>query len=686
MTPQDHAMDWLQGLRQNIAAGKVADLAVQMSAASAAQRQALQQCPDTLLSPSARLALATLATAGVPEPESLHARAALYLEGGHTVEAERMVGKALEAAPTAMLWNDLGNVRVRAGNLHGAHEAFTRAVQTGGDNAAILFSAGSFFYGAGLPAEAVPVLERACRLAPKLFGAWLDFGNALKDIGRFDEALSAYGRALEIEPSAAEALNNRATVLKHIGRVEEALRDWSAAITAQPEHLFAFLNRGALLSDLGRPEHALADFEQAVAIAPDNPHAHYGLAECLHRTGLHEEAMAALLPAELLFGNSTGPHLTRGNCLQALGEFEAAINAYARCIEIDPDYVDAYINWGNALQELNHHDEAIDVFGRALAKRPDFTGARWNRANSLLIQGLTPAAWQDYEGRHQLGAAARVPAGSPPLIGNGNLDGKRLLLLWDQRYGDIIHALRYVPEVERRAGSCIWQIAPALQALFAASFPHSRMVAPNEIPAGLELTVPITSLPWLLGAYDLPDNPANVAHQMPYLAPPANRLAHWTAVIGGDLPAETKPDIPNIALCWRGQPVPHGRSIPLTELRPLFVTGPACLHALQLDATAQELRLLEHHGIRHYGTSIHDFADTAAILSRMDLVITIDTAVAHLAAALGKPVRVLLKHGNDWRWITISGSRQARWYPTAQVFRQTTPRDWYDVVRDALDI
>jgi tetratricopeptide (TPR) repeat protein len=668
-------IDLVLTIQSHLRTGTVDDLLQSLQDAQPALLQLLNHCPPELLKPSTQSALKAWCTDGLPNNERLRARAILLRDGGHLVEAERLWVKTMSPGATARNWCDLGALQAGLQRWQVALESHTRALNLDPSDPLVAFEVGIFMAGLGQSVQAEGVLRHACSLAPNNPQAWLELGNVYKEQSRWSDALGCYQKAHALDRSRPEPLNNLGTALKQMGRLTDALAAWANACALDPQHLYARLNRGALLSDMGHHDQALREFQQAVAVSPADFHAHYGVAEALHRLGRHEDALAALITPELLGPTSPQPHLTRGNCLTALGEFEAAILAYQRCLQVAPHFAEAYINWGSALQELNRHDEACDVFERALAQRPDYAGARWNRANSKLIQALTPAAWDDYECRHQIGMAARLPKACPPLLKGPIKSGQRVLMVWDQRYGDIIHALRYLPAVAERCPDALWQIAPAMQALFAASFPTARMVGVDTWPNEAVVALPITSLPYRMGAFTSATHSASDLGSLGgYLKAPASRMTHWATALDGLAP--------KVGLAWRGQPVPLGRSISLEELQPVLDVSSVQFHALQLDLRAEETRLLERRRISDLGSCIQDFADTASIISQLDLVITVDTAVAHLAGALGKSVWVLLKHGGDWRWVTTPGTaNQAQWYSSARVYQQRFVRSWHDPVQ-----
>lgn len=592
-----------------------------------------------------------------------------FLKDGRPVEAERQLRRAATESPSADALRLHAEALLMLGRPDDALAALTAALKLFPVDGSLYHQRGCLLHQLGRLSEARQDHAAACERTVTSPQFALELGNVCKDAGDFNAAVAAYDRTIALRPDYPEAFNNRATAQRSLGRAEQALADFSQAIRLNPAHLFAYLNRAALLADLRQLDAARADFEMAIVLAPDNPHTFYGLGEVLHQQGQHLAALAALDAAALLTDRMPMVHLSRGNCLQALGEFETAIAAYRTALAIDPSFIEAFVNWGNALQELGRHTEAIAIYDQALAIRPGYHGADWNRANSLLCLGLAREHWLAYERRHQV-QTHRLGTSPAPLLGETAPDGQRLLLVWDQRFGDIIQCLRFVPEIERRARSCIWQVAKPMRNLVAASFPGINLVDDGVFPDDIDYRLPITSLPLALGVFD----EARIPAAAPYLHASEERHRFWSAA----LPARTSGKPLRVGLMWRGQPVPPGRSIPLERLEPLLRLQGLQFCALQPGTTPTEREFLRRRGVMQFGDCVKSFEDTAAIIDQLDIVVTIDTSVAHLAGALGKPAKVLLKAGGDWRWHTAGA--QSAWYPSATLYRQPKPGDWSSTV------
>lgn len=591
-----------------------------------------------------------------------------FLNEGYPVEAERIFRSLEQDHPSLETKKLHGMALAQLGRVQEALIAFDEILSSNPSRCDVWFERGLLASAIGRLDWAEASLERACENGNTDSDHWLELGNTKKMLGKLHEAEAAFTEALRCAPASPEALNNRGTVFKLLQQSDRALGDFSNAIEVNPKHLFAYLNRGALLSEMGRSDLAQADFERAIVIAPENVNGFHGLGEALHQQGRHQEALIHLEAAVVIEPKMPQLFLSMGNVLQAMGLFEESIAAYAKAVEVEPSYADAFINWGTSLQELGHHQEVIDILKRALALRPDYAGAQWNMANSMLGLSLDVDSWRHYEKRHVVmgGDGRKLP--KLPVLGEESPQGKKLLMHWDQRFGDIIQVLRYIPRIQSIADECVWQIAPSLQSLVSASFPGLQIVDPGVETHGMAYRLPITSLPLAMKTFSEEEIP----REIPYLRPSESLVQRWAVTIHS-----TKP---KIGLVWRGQPSPPGRSVSLRELLPIIRQHAFSFYSLQHGADAHEVAWLTRYAVPHFGDVTPRFEDTAAVIQSLDLVITIDTSVAHLAGALGKSCWVLLKFGGDWRW-HLAGKKSA-WYPTATVFRQITPGDWSSVVRE----
>lgn len=467
--------------------------------------------------------------------------------------------------------------------------------------------------------------------------AHLKHGNALQRDNRPAEALESYDRALAIEPASPAALLNRAYALRDLKRPQEALASCERALALQPAFPAALKARGDALLDLAQPAAALASLQRALALEPRYP------------TALTSRALALIeldRPAEAL-----------ASCDQAL--------------TLDPALVRALKVRGDSLFALKRGHEAVESYERALALNPRYAAARLNAGLCRLSVGDFGRGWKDYEARLELPEAARVKRGFnlPRWTGAEPIAGKTLLLHADQGLGDTIHFCRYADLLAKRGAIVALAVQPQLKSLLATLASTPAIVSEGESGAA-DLSCPLLSAPLACGT-----RADTIPADVPYLASDPRRLAHWQSRLGPRT-------APRIGLVWSGNPQnPRNRkrAIPLAQAAAL-VDPRAQFVSLQKEASDAERSLLAGLNVAHFGEELRDFGDTAALVDCTDLVVTVDTAVAHLAGAMGKRTWILLPYVPDWRWLWDRDD--SPWYPSVRLFRQPAAGDWESVLRD----
>src|SRR5215469_538638 len=453
---------------------------------------------------------------------------------------------------------------------------------------------------------------------------------------RFGEALAAFARALAIEPDYLEALGNRARLLRELGRPAEALADFDRALAIKPDQAQLFNLRGLALIELGRHEEALASFEQALAIRPDYVVALNNRGNALQDLRRPLEALASYQAALALQADHVGALYNRGTVLRDLQRPLEALASYDKALTLKPDHVDALNNRGLVLTDLRRPQEAIASYEAALAIRPDLAEAQANRGCLRLLLGDFERGWSDHESRWRTPDFApwRRDFAQPLWLGEAPLAGKTILLHAEQGLGDAIQFARYVPRFAALAGKVILEAPAALAGMFS-RLPGGVAIVPRgaELPA-FDCHCPLLSLP-LAFKTRLDTIPAT----MPYLSATEERIIKWRERLP---PSGAR----RVGIAWAGNPNfknDRARSIGLMRLSPLLAAPGIEFLSLQKDLRPGDREALNGHPqVRHLGDAIEDFDDTAAIISLLDLVVSSDTSVVHLAGALGKPVFILL--------------------------------------------
>ncbi|MEZ5563498.1 MAG: tetratricopeptide repeat-containing glycosyltransferase family protein [Gammaproteobacteria bacterium] len=540
-----------------------------------------------------------------------------------------------------------------------------------------LYRRGNELYRLGRMAEALASLEAALGLQPRHPGALLSIGATLHQLGRFDAALQSFDRLLSVQPKSIDALYNRGTTLLALQRWSEALLSYDRVLALRSGHADAWVNRGLALQNLHRQEEALASFDQALKRQPRHVEAHNNRGTALQNLNRHSEALASFDQAIALRPNYADALNNRGNALDALDRPLEALESIDRALRLRPDFAMAWNNRGVVLRNLNRLDEALQSTERAMALQPQYPDAHWNRSLILLMRGDFRAGWAEYEWRlsvPSLGNRPR-PYAQPRWRGGEDLTGKTILVYAEQGLGDTLQFCRYTSLLADRGARVVLEVQRSLRTLLAGLAGVDELLCPGDELPPFDLYSPLLSLP-LAFATDLESIPAPRS----YLAADPLRVEVWRSRLHTQC-ADTSAR--RIGLVWAGNPSltqDRHRSIPLASL--LLLAAPGLqLCSLQKDLRPGDRELLAAHPeIPHFGDELNDFADTAALIESLDLVISVDTAVAHLAGALGKPVWILQRYSPDFRWLL--GRDDSPWYPSARLFRQPQRGDWDSVIAE----
>jgi tetratricopeptide (TPR) repeat protein len=521
----------------------------------------------------------------------------------------------------------------------------------------------------GEHAQALGLIARALKSNARSAPAHSNYGNVLAILNRHEEAVASYDQALALSPDYAEALFNRGNTLIQLGRVDEALASYDKAVACKPRYAEALIGQGNALYALGRFAEALGSFERVLALAPNFAEIHNNCGNALWRLKRPREALARYDAALALKPNYADAHNNRGNALLDLNQTEDALQSVDHALALKPDYPDALVNRGNALHDLGHDGEALASFERAIALNPQLAEAHWNKALLHLSRGEYETGWPGYEWRWRRAGATSRDFAQDQWRGE-DIGGKTILLHAEQGFGDVIQFARYIPMVAARGAKIILEVPEALMPLLGGLDGVTAMLRRGESLPPFDLHCPLMSLPLAFGT-----TLATIPAAVPYLRAPDERMNTWRA----RLPRTTKP---RVGLVWSGKPShnnDHNRSLALSQLTPLLALAGVEFVSLQRDLRDTDRAVLaKFPAMLRLDEALADFADTTAIIEQLVLVISADTAVAHLAGALGKLVWILLPFVGDWRWLT--GRDDSPWYPTARLFRQSALGDWDSVI------
>jgi tetratricopeptide (TPR) repeat protein len=484
--------------------------------------------------------------------------------------------------------------------------------------------------------QAIALLRRATAVDSEFVQAFTDLGNALLEAGQDDDAIAAYREAARLDPQRGYAHAGIGDVLRHKGDMPGAIAAYQAALQVQPNIAEIHNDLGIALAADGKPDDAIASYLRAIELKPDLANAHYNLA----------------------------------NAYRGQDNLDEAIAAYGRAIRIRPNFPEAHSNLGDALKASGQVSVAIAAYKEAIRLSPLRPEPHWNRALAFLTQGDFERGWAEYEWRHRRPGSHERPG----TAWNGeSLAGKTILLHAEQGLGDTIQFVRYLPMVAALGGRIVLECQPELCRLLGGSANPSAVMPSGQPPPAFDVHCPLLSLPRIFET-----RLESIPSEVPYLKPAAALLEKWGGIVG------PKNGLRRVGLVWAGRgdhQYDRNRSMTLGDFAPLARIGGVEFYSLQKGAPeGQALDPPAGMVLKDHSAMFSDLAETAALIAHMDLVIAVDTAVAHLAGAMGRPVWVMLAFAPDWRWML--DRPDSPWYPSMRLFRQESIGDWGDVLQE----
>ncbi|HTW94154.1 MAG TPA: tetratricopeptide repeat-containing glycosyltransferase family protein [Tepidisphaeraceae bacterium] len=484
----------------------------------------------------------------------------------------------------------------------------------------------------GHHAAGIDLIRQSLLLAPTNPDAWYNLGGVLRECGRHAEAIQAYQQAIALCPTYAAAYNNLGNVLEDAGQLDEAIATWQRAIAAAPSNAQAYNNLALGLRAKGDLDGAIAAWRQTIALEPACP-----------------EAL-----------NNLGAALTDR------GELQEGISLLQRALAVRPAYANALSNLGIALGDMGKLDEAAECYRRAIAVDPDFAEAHLNLALDLLRRGQWREGWQQREWRWKVPGLESGRTFRQPRWNGEDLAGRTILLHHEQGLGDTLQFIRFVPLLARRGAKVILEVQAEVAKLAATVSGVTTVLQPRQPSPPFDFYCPLMSIPMGLGT-TVDTVPANV----PYLHADPQLTARWQNKIGGGPHRK-------IGLVWAGNPNhknDRNRSIPFSLFLPLLDLKGIDFYSLQKGLAAGQA---VGYRIIDWTAELTDFSQSAALIAQLDLIVCVDTAVAHLAGALGKPVWLLVPFVPDWRW--LMEKETSDWYPTMRLFRQERMGKWESAI------
>ncbi len=657
------------------------------------------------------------------QPEALVGISLVALASRQPEAAVKMATAAVTAAPEmGTAWVALGQALMAAGRCDEAERAYEQAIRRDGMNALARMGLGELKIAAGHPEEAVREFDLALRRQPALAPAHLGLGNALAAMGHNEQALERYEQALALRPRLPEAEFAAGFVLARLGRLKEAEACYRRALVLRPDFAAAWVNLGSLLREQGREVFAEAALQRAVELRPDLVSGWINLAILERERRRPAEAEACLRKAFALNPEQVETHVAwchfraaeqdltgawawlrwalardpthaeavnmHGILLHSEGRFAEAVEVFERAEALG--HRAAASNRGNTLLDMGRMDEALRAHETAVERDPAHPGALYNLALTRLRLGDWERGWPAYEARWRFREVHRSPrVFRRPRWQGELLEGRRVLLHAEQGLGDTIQFCRYATLVAARGGVPILQVQAPVERLMASlpavragqvetAQPGARRGGPPDFDLEFDLECPLLSLPAVFGT---------TVETVPWPGPYLGADPELALEKRGQFP-DVQPNLHpgerplRVGLAWAGNPrykADRQRSTEFETLLPLLRTPGMTWISLQKGEAAEQLAALPGDLFVWDGSSHdRDLAETAALLATLDLVVTTDTCIAHLAGAMAKPVWILLPHLGDWRW--MQQIETTPWYPTARLFRQRSPGDWPGVL------
>jgi tetratricopeptide (TPR) repeat protein len=608
--------------------------------------------------------------------DALHLLGAIAHQTGQYHIAVATIGKAIEIKPEIAAYHtNLGTALKALGRLDDAIAAYKKAIACKPDFAEAHANLGNVLKQAGRADEAVAAYSKAISYQPDFAEAHANLGNTLQVLGQLNEAIAAYNNAIRLKPDDAHAHSNLGNALRASGQLDKAIAAYSHAIHLKPDFAEAHFNLGATFNNLEQFDEAIAAYNRAIGLKPDFAEAYSNLGNALRNSGRLDEAVAAYENAIRLKPDFAEAHSNLGNVLKDLGRFEDALASYDKAIRLKPDFAEVYSNLSNALQDLGRLDEAVAACKEAIHLKPAFADAHSNLGNALknlgqlkeaiaahntaigyqpdyaqghfnlgialLLAGAVSNGWAEYEWRwRKKEKQSTLRRFAKPQWQGEEVNGRTVLLHAEQGLGDTIQFCRYAALIAARGARVLLQIPRSLLRLLSGLHGVERLIAVGDPIPAFDFHCPLMSLPHIFGT-----NLATIPAPFSYMPVDEAKRRHWQQRLSA--PAGRR-----VGLVWAGNPQ-HGndrnRSLPFAALAPLWNIPGIRWYSLQVGERRADLDAAPPGVIEDLSPFLDDFAETAAAISQLDLVLTVDTSVAHLAGAIGHPTWVMLPFIPDWR-------------------------------------
>ncbi|MBF0108042.1 MAG: tetratricopeptide repeat protein [Magnetococcales bacterium] len=606
--------------------------------------------------------------------ENLFQRALTHHGQGQLAEAMAVYRNVIAHCPDhAAAMNNLAMIHHDLGEVHTAIDLYRQALSCRPRFAEVLNNLGSLLHRQGNHDEAHDLLRQAIAIRPDYVAAQFNLGMLLNDMGRWDDALRHLREALARQPHHPEIHVHLGALCQRLQRHEEAMDHYRQGLMIQPNNPHAYNNLGQLCLDAGRLEEALDHLRHAVVLKADFPEAWNNLGTVLDALGESTHALECFARALELKAAFPEARNNCGNVLLRLGAPERALEWYRAALELRPEYPEALCNLGGCLHQLGRLDEALAALDRSLSLAPDDPSSHYNESLIRLLSGDYDLGWAKFEWRWR-SRDFRFHGHRQPLWDGTPHPQATLLVHCEQGLGDSLQFVRFIPAIKSLVHKLILLCPEPLKRLFRTMTAIDQLITPADPIPPCDFQAPLMSLPHIL-RISLDSIPCPI----PYLFPEEELIQPFRTRL------QQEPTM-KIGLTWRGNPRQKNdchRSMAPEALAPLLDLPRCTFIGLQkeTDPTAPN-PFAKRNNFIDMSDELTDFAVTAALVSQLDLVISVDTSVIHLTGALGRPGWVLLTRVPDWRW--LQDRSDSPWYPTLRLLRQSRRGDWNQVVATAV--
>jgi len=560
---------------------------------------------------------------------------------------------------------DLAVQHHTAGRLSEAEQLYQQILQAHPNQPNALHLLGVIAYQVGKNDIAVELITKALAIQPNYAEAQVNLGNALKSLGKLDEAVASFQKALTITPDLPEVHYNLGNTLMEMGRLEPAIDSFRKALAIKSNYIEALENLGSALKENGQLDAAVVSYHEALAIKPNSEQLHYNLGNALRELGKRKEAVESFRKAISIKPDYAEAHYNLGNIFIDLGDPEGAVVSFKKALTHNPGHDNSHSNLGAVLLGLGDHNKAAESIQNALNISPEDARAHYNLGLAQLAMGDFQNGWNNYAWRWKTDEySSRIRNYKEPLWNGSDLEGKTIFIYGEQGLGDDIQFVRYLP-ILREYGACVVLHTPEpLYQLFKGSGLADHLVGPKETPPSFDCHLPILDVPRLVNT-----TLETIPSQKSYLQVTPKLQEEWANRISSNCNFR-------VGVVWAGSSQHQNdlnRSIEASLFQPFTNIPGVSVYSLQVGRDGEAVSAFGDN-VTDLATSFSDFADTAAAINNLDLIISVDTSVAHLAGALGRPVWTLLPFASDWRWLLERDD--SPWYPSMRLFRQEKRGDW----------